>query len=157
MTNHDPFANYFAPAPIEWHVEIVTPDGANLKLTATLVELITTDGQIGVMPGHERLLTVLNVGELVIHNGLKRNVYLVSGGFARIQPERLSVLAFSLEYDTDKVALGKCCALRREFLGDVETDAISGPANSQAPMPKSGMDSPRTVWQMLNFLQIVIL
>ena len=30
----------------------------DLKPTATLVELISTDGQIGVMQGHERLMTV---------------------------------------------------------------------------------------------------
>ena len=104
----------------KWHVEIVTPDGEHLKPAATLVELNTVDGQIGLMPGHERLITVLDVGELVIHNGRQRDVYLVSGGFARVLPERLSVLAFSLERTTDDAALGRCDARRRELLGDGE-------------------------------------
>jgi F-type H+-transporting ATPase subunit epsilon len=104
----------------EWHIEIITPDGANLKPPATLVELNTADGQIGVMMGHEKLVTVLSIGELVIHNGRQRDVYLVGGGFARIQPRRLSVLAFSLESATDGAALEKCRARRRELLDDEE-------------------------------------
>ena len=107
----------------DWHVEIVTPDGAHLKPAATLVELCTADGQIGVMPGHERLITVMDVGELVIHNGSRRDVYLVGGGFARIQPGRLSVLAFSLESVTDGTGLEKCRARRRELLDDGEREA----------------------------------
>lgn len=104
-----------------WHVEIVTPDGERLDRPATLVELPTLDGQIGVMPGHEKLLAVLEIGELVIHNGPQRDVFLVSGGFARVLPERLSVLAFSLERATERAALEKCQTKRREFLNEDET------------------------------------
>jgi F-type H+-transporting ATPase subunit epsilon len=106
----------------EWHVEIVTPEGETLHPQATLVELSTPDGQIGVMPGHEGLVTVLEEGELVIHNGRQRDVYLVGGGFARVQAERLSVLAFSLDRATDSPALEKCRARRRELLADDEND-----------------------------------
>lgn len=108
----------------EWHVEIVTPEGTRLRTAATLVELSTSDGQIGVMPGHERLMTVLDAGELVIHNGREREVYLVGGGFARIQPGRLSVLAFCLERATDVGALENCQSRRRELLGEDESDSI---------------------------------
>jgi F-type H+-transporting ATPase subunit epsilon len=101
-----------------WQIEIVTPDGASLRPQATLVELATLDGQIGVMPGHERLVTALDIGELVIHSGRQRKVYLVGGGFARVQPGRLSVLAFSLEQATNGDALKKCRARRQEFLDD---------------------------------------
>jgi F-type H+-transporting ATPase subunit epsilon len=104
-----------------WHVEITTPDGACLRPTATQVDLTTMDGQIGVMPGHERTLTVLDVGELVIHHGDQREVMLLGGGFAQITPGRLSVLAFSIEHASDDVALERCHARRQELLGD---DAI---------------------------------
>ncbi len=110
-----------------WHITIVTPDGVQLKSVATLVELSAMDGQIGVMPGHERLMTVLEMGELVIHNGPRRQVYLVSGGFARIQPGRLSVLAFSIEQTADAAALERCRARRCALLGDAESDPLSSP------------------------------
>lgn len=126
MSNHDPLTDFVSPAPNEWHVEIVTPDGTHLKPAATLVELNTVDGQIGVMPGHERLVTVLDVGELVIQNGRQRDVFLVSGGFARVQPERLSVMAFSLERATDDAALEKCRARRSEFLDESPADLMFG-------------------------------
>lgn len=108
----------------DWPVEIVTPDGERLHPQATLVELVTLDGQIGVMPGHEQLVATLDVGELVVHNGNLREVYLVGGGFARIQPGRLSVLAFSLEHQTDGAALEKCRARQRELTGDGKADSV---------------------------------
>jgi ATP synthase F1 epsilon subunit len=109
----------------DWRVEIVTPDGEQLKPAPTLVELNTVEGQIGVLPGHERLITVLDMGELVIHNGRQRDVFLVSGGFARVLPERLSVLAFSLERATDNAALARCDTRRRELLGDDEMPQVN--------------------------------
>jgi F0F1-type ATP synthase epsilon subunit len=52
---------------------------------------------------------------MVIHNGRRRDVFLVSGGFVRVSLERFSMLAFSLERATDSTALKKCRALRREL------------------------------------------
>lgn len=109
----------------KWCVEILTPGGRDLHPEAAWVELATVDGQIGVMPGHERLFTALDVGELVIHNGKQRETYLVGGGFARIQPWRLSVLAFSLDRATDGGAWERCRARRREILGGGEEDSDS--------------------------------
>lgn len=120
----------------DWHVEISTPDGAHLKPAATLVELCTADGQIGVMPGHERLVTVLDVGELVIHNGSQREVYLLGGGFARVLPGRLSVLAFSLERGTDGTALEKCRARRDELLDDGEKEESFHQVDELTALPK---------------------
>jgi len=115
MVKPDTFADYVAPAPIDWHVEIVTPDGECLRLNAWLVELVTTAGQIGVMPGHQPLLTTLELGELVIYAGDQRSVFLIGGGFARITPERLSVLAFSLERSLDAPARRRCEARAKEL------------------------------------------
>lgn len=120
----------------DWHVEISTPDGAHLKPAATLVELCTADGQIGVMPGHERLVTVLDVGELVIHNGPQRDVYLLGGGFARVLPGRLSVLAFSLERGTDGTALEKCRARRDELMDDGEKEESFHQVDELTALPK---------------------
>jgi len=126
-----------------WQVEIVTPDGDALHPPATMVELATTDGQIGVMPGHQRLLTTLEVGELVIHNGRQRAVYLVGGGFARVQAEGLSVLAFSLECVTDSAAVQKCRTRQRELLGDDDNAAAFTPPEEQVVRPNSAINSAR--------------
>ena len=116
MTNHhDLFADYMAPAPIEWQMEIVTPDGEHLHAKPWLVELTTTDGQIGVMPGHAPLLVNLDLGELVIYEGEQRTGFLVSGGLARITPGRLSVLAFSIEQELDESAHHRCEVRRKEL------------------------------------------
>jgi F-type H+-transporting ATPase subunit epsilon len=115
MVKHDTFSDYVSLTPIDWRVEIVTPDGEWLRPNASLVELATTEGQIGVMPGHQPLLTTLELGELVVHDGDERTVFLVGGGFASITPERLSVLAFSLERKLDEPARRRCEARRKEW------------------------------------------
>ena len=115
MDEHDTFSEYVSLAPIDWQVEIVTPDGECLRPNASLVELATPEGQIGVLPGHQPLLTTLELGELVVHDGDERTVFLVGGGFASITPLRLSVLAFSLERQLDESARRRCEARRKEL------------------------------------------
>lgn len=114
----------------EWHVEIATPDGEHLNSAATLVELNTTDGQIGVMPGHERLMTILGTGELVIHNGAHREVYFVGGGFAQIHPGRITVLAYSLEH-AHSAALEKCRTHQQEYSDKGDGDEFGGATSAQ--------------------------
>lgn len=82
--------------PIE--VEIVTP---RRQLFAGEVEMITlpgADGQMGVLRNHAPLLTILNIGEIVLHLPDGRQDYIaVSGGVVEVWPNKVIVLAQSAE------------------------------------------------------------
>jgi F-type H+-transporting ATPase subunit epsilon len=82
--------------PIE--VEIVTP---RRQLFAGEVEMITlpgADGQMGVLRNHAPLLTILNIGEIVLHLPDGRQDYIaVSGGVVEVRPNKVIVLAQSAE------------------------------------------------------------
>ncbi|MET7936832.1 F0F1 ATP synthase subunit epsilon [Streptomyces sp. NPDC005322] len=78
----------------ELHVEMVAADRSVWSGTATLVIARTTSGDIGVMPGHQPLLGVLESGPVTIRtSGGGTVVAAVHGGFISFSDDKLSLLA----------------------------------------------------------------
>ncbi len=78
-------------------LEIVTPAGAVLSEDAEYVGIPGVQGQLGVMPGHIPLFSALAVGELYCRrDGQRRNVF-ISGGFAEVFGDKVSILAETAE------------------------------------------------------------
>ncbi|QNE46428.1 F0F1 ATP synthase subunit epsilon [Glaciihabitans sp. INWT7] len=50
----------------ELHVSVVSADHEVWTGTATMVVARTTEGEIGILPGHEPLLAILSAGEVRI-------------------------------------------------------------------------------------------
>lgn len=74
-------------------VEIVTPENRvyhNPQVTSVL--LPTTTGEIGILPGHQPLLTMLVPGELQVIVDGKTELLAVDKGFAQVLGDRVSVL-----------------------------------------------------------------
>lgn len=90
------------------HFEIVSPTGVSTAVEADQVVLPTTSGEIGVMPNHEPLMTMLEPGELAVTADGKTTYAAIGEGFAQITPGRISVLtdmvARESEIDEDSVA-----------------------------------------------------
>ncbi len=51
------------------------------------------EGDLGVLAGHEPLMTTLRPGEVVVTVGGAKRVFTVDGGFADITPESFTLLA----------------------------------------------------------------
>jgi F-type H+-transporting ATPase subunit epsilon len=51
------------------------------------------EGELGILPKHAPLLTMLRPGRLVIRNGQEETDLFVGGGFVEVLPERVTVLA----------------------------------------------------------------
>lgn len=51
------------------------------------------DGDVGILPGHEPLLTTLRPGPLQIRNGEEVIELFCGGGFLEVLPDRVTVLA----------------------------------------------------------------
>lgn len=76
------------------HVELVAADRSVWSGEATLVIARTTSGDIGVMPGHEPLLGVLQSGPVTIRTTeVGTVVAAVHGGFLSFSDNKLSILA----------------------------------------------------------------
>ncbi|MCT2592390.1 F0F1 ATP synthase subunit epsilon [Streptomyces sp. N2-109] len=81
----------------ELHVELVAADRKVWSGEASLVVARTTSGDIGVMPGHQPLLGVLESGSITIRttgeSGTGTVVAAVHGGFISFADDKLSLLA----------------------------------------------------------------
>ncbi|MCC3773983.1 F0F1 ATP synthase subunit epsilon [Streptomyces sp. UNOB3_S3] len=77
----------------ELHVELVAADRSVWSGEATLVIARTPSGDIGVMPGHQPLLGVLQSGPVTIKTKDGVVVAAVHGGFISFADDKLSLLA----------------------------------------------------------------
>ena len=59
------------------------------------------DGQFGLLPDHVPMLSALKVGELYYRQGGETHWVFVSGGFAQIADNKVTVLAESAELSSD--------------------------------------------------------
>jgi len=55
------------------------------------------EGQMGILPHHTPLMTMMEPGELVARKGDKEFSLAISGGFLEVRPDRVIVLADSAE------------------------------------------------------------
>jgi F-type H+-transporting ATPase subunit epsilon len=79
-------------------LEIVTPEKRLVEnAPADYVEIPGKGGQLGILPGHAPLLTEIDQGELSYHHEGKITRLNVSGGFAEVLPEKVTILAETAE------------------------------------------------------------
>ena len=76
-------------------VEVVSADKVIWSGESTNVIAKTTDGEIGILPGHAPVLAVLQPSAVVIfcEDGRKREVVAVDGGFVSVAQGRVSILS----------------------------------------------------------------
>ena len=74
-------------------VALVTPEKVALTESADFVALPAFEGEMGVLPGHEAFLVQLGAGEVRVRRGAETSSFAVSGGFAEILKDKVSVFA----------------------------------------------------------------
>jgi F-type H+-transporting ATPase subunit epsilon len=98
-------------------VELATPTRLVLAEEADEVVVPGSDGYFGVLPGHAPLLALLGVGEVMCRIGRMERYLAVSGGFAEVGPERVTILAETAErpeeIDTSRALAARERAERR--------------------------------------------
>jgi F-type H+-transporting ATPase subunit epsilon len=79
--------------------DLVSPENLIFNDEVGMVIVPGKDGDIGVLPGHSKLLSSLRPGRVMVY-GEDKNLlksFFVSGGFAEVNPEKCIVLAESVE------------------------------------------------------------
>jgi len=82
-------------------LEIVTPDRVVLQANVDYVGAPGVGGEFGVLPGHVPLLSALSVGQLYYRQGDKTHWAFVSGGFAEVSNDKMTILAEAAEQASD--------------------------------------------------------
>lgn len=109
-------------------LEVMTPDREFYRGEVSMVEMTTTEGQIGVYKGHIPLTAIAAPGILRIHeDGEKKEAALISG-FVRVMPDSVTILADVVEWpediDTARAGQAKDRAERRIRDGGDELDLL---------------------------------
>jgi len=82
-------------------LQVVTPERVVLEDDADIVIARGAEGDLGILHGHEPLITPLDIGELMYRKDGTENVVAVSGGFLEVRPDKVIVLADVAERSED--------------------------------------------------------
>lgn len=72
---------------------LVAPERELFTGEVDQVDAPGTEGDFGVLAGHEPLMTTLRAGEVVVTAAGRKRVFSVDGGFADITPDTFTLLA----------------------------------------------------------------
>ena len=79
-------------------LEIITPDRIFWKGQAWMLELNTTEGQVGIYNRHIPMTMILAPGVMTIHLEGENKEAAVHAGFIEILPEKITVMAEVAEW-----------------------------------------------------------
>jgi F-type H+-transporting ATPase subunit epsilon len=102
------------------HVEIVSAERRVLEDDVDEVLAQTTEGQIGILPRHAPLLTILVPGEMRLKKGTEETVLAIGGGFLEVADNRVIVLADAAER-ADEIDIARAEEARRRAQTRIES------------------------------------
>ncbi len=107
-------------------LRVITPEKSFYEGEASMIELTTSEGDIGVYPHHIPLTAVVAPGLLKIHEGTEVKEAALISGFLTIQPDEMTILAEVCEWpdeiDFKRAEEAKVRAERRLAEHSAETD-----------------------------------
>jgi len=78
-------------------LEIITAERQVLADDVNVVVAPGIEGELGILPHHAPLMTMLKPGELLIRKDGEETYMSVSGGFLEIRPDKIIILADACE------------------------------------------------------------
>ncbi|MDR0964849.1 MAG: ATP synthase F1 subunit epsilon [Clostridium sp.] len=79
-------------------LRVITPERVFYEGAVLMVELNTTEGEIGVLPDHIPLTVILQPGVLKIHEEGQDKEAALHAGFAKIVQDSITILAERVEW-----------------------------------------------------------
>lgn len=95
------------------HLEIVTPERLAYSEDVDSVTLPGVEGELGVLPHHAPLVSILGVGELRIRKGGAEESFAIVGGFLQVRPDKVVVMAETADLASE-IDLERAQEARRE-------------------------------------------
>ena len=78
-------------------VRIVTPRGLYRELETSILNVVTTEGQMGILKNHMPIVAVLNISMLTTEEKDGRHRYAISGGTLHFLDNLATILTDSVE------------------------------------------------------------
>jgi F-type H+-transporting ATPase subunit epsilon len=122
------------------HFEFVSPENVLFSGDVDQVDLPGIEGDLGVLPGHAPIVTLLRPGIVTIMREGRREPVVVVGGFAEMGPGGLTVLAERAgsreDFDLDSLA---------RDIKDVEEDVADSTDDAQRDKLSRRLDQLRAL------------
>jgi F-type H+-transporting ATPase subunit epsilon len=106
-------------------LEIVTPERLAYEDDVDMVLVPGIEGEMGILPHHTPLVSLLGVGELTIRKGGQEELFAIAGGFLQVRPDKVVVMAETADLDSD-IDLEKAKAARDEATRALESGYVEG-------------------------------
>lgn len=110
-------------------LEIITAEREVFADDVNVVVAPGTEGQLGILPHHAPLITMLNPGELLIRKDSEETYMAITGGFLEVRPDKVIVLADACE--------------RAEEIDIARAEAAKSRAEEQLKTPVEKLDAAR--------------
>ncbi|MBI3949150.1 MAG: F0F1 ATP synthase subunit epsilon [Acidobacteria bacterium] len=114
---------------------VVTPERLVLDEMVDDVAIPGLNGELGILPGHALLLSMLATGVLTYHKDGQKSLMAISDGYAEVTPEKVTILATEAEtpeeIDIERARLAREHALKELRAGEQEADFIRARAKLQ--------------------------
>ena len=106
-------------------LEIVTPERLVYEDEVDSVNVPGIEGELGILPHHAPLLSILGFGELRIRKGGAEESFAIVGGFVQVRPDKVVVMAETADL-AGEIDLEKAQEARREAERALETGYSEG-------------------------------
>lgn len=106
-------------------LEIVTPDKVVVSQSVDYIGVPGVEGEFGVLPNHIPMLSALAVGSLYFRAGNETEYVFISGGFAEVSGNKVTILAESAELRKDiDITRAEAARKRAEERLTAQTDTV---------------------------------
>jgi F-type H+-transporting ATPase subunit epsilon len=95
------------------HLEIVTPERLAYSDDVDMVLVPGINGELGILPHHTPLVSILGIGELKIRKDGDEETFAIVGGFLQVRPDKVVVMAETASLASE-IDLEKAQEARRE-------------------------------------------
>jgi F-type H+-transporting ATPase subunit epsilon len=107
------------------HLEIVTPERMAFSDEVDMVLVPGVNGELGILPHHTPLVSLLGVGELKIRKEGDEESFAIVGGFLQVRPDKVVVMAETAEIGSE-IDLERAQRARAEAEKALETGYAEG-------------------------------
>ncbi|GAP20088.1 ATP synthase F1 subunit epsilon [Leptolinea tardivitalis] len=121
--------------------EVVSQDRIVFQGDVDIVNLPGLDGDMGILPNHSPVLTLLRYGVISIKTKTDEQFFTVAGGVAEVQPDQVTILADAAE-NVDEIDIQRAESARKraeEALAKTPQTATDEYLAIQAAMRRSNL------------------
>ncbi len=86
---------------MQFDVAIYTPRGLYRQTKASIINVITPEGQRGILPNHAAIVATLTASEMTMDEDGVRQTYAVGGGTIFFRNNQCTILTHSIENAND--------------------------------------------------------